>query len=375
MAAISNPSLTSKYSKLNHTSTTIEYLFLDGESVRSKSKTLSFTPTTLKDIPSIYIEQHLLLRPVAMYRDPFRSGGILALCENCVPEDGSPETSSNYRYQAKLIMDKYAHLEPWFGVEQEYILFDPKTNKPYGWPKNGEPDTQSKYYCGVGACKVFGRDILEAHYRACLYAGITICGANVEVTPGQLEYQIGPCSGISIGDELWVARYIMDRVGEDFGIQVSLHPKPVSDHWNGTGAHINFSTNEMRSEQGGLLAIEKAIENMSLMHLEHIEVYGQDNHLRLTGKNETGHISVFSYGIGNRGASIRIPRSVSKMGRGYMEDRRPASNMDPYRVSSIIMESSFPSPSSSSSLYPHATNDDYFYFGIEEEPNYLLEVL
>jgi glutamine synthetase len=154
MAAVSNPTLTSKYTKLNHTFTTIEYLFLDGESIRSKSKTLSFIPSKLSDIPSIYIK-HLLLRPVAMYRDPFRREGKLVLCENCVPEDGSPDTT-NYRHQAKLIMDMYAHLEPWFGVEQEYILFDPKTNRPYGWPKNGEPDSQ------VNKEKKSGRNTL--HY-------------------------------------------------------------------------------------------------------------------------------------------------------------------------------------------------------------------
>lgn len=271
------------------------------------------------------------LIPVAIYDDPFRPDqkGKLVLCEHPT------------RQHCIEIMEHYAHLEPWFGIEQEYILFDIKTNKPLGWPMNGEPEPQGKYYCGVGAGRIFGRDIMEAHYRACLYAGISLCGCNAEATPSQLEYQIGPCSGVTIGDELWVARYIMERITEEFGYKVSLHPKPIPGNWNPSGCHTNFSTNEMRADVGGLEAIDKAIENMSETHLEHIELYGQDNHMRLTGEYETGHISVFSYGVGNRGASIRIPIKVALDGKGYMEDRRPASNINPYQVVTVIMKSSF----------------------------------
>ncbi|RCH98808.1 glutamate--ammonia ligase [Rhizopus azygosporus] len=320
----------------------IEYIFIDKQNeLRSISKTLEFMPVQLSDIPLLYVDhdEQLVeliqkptepLIPVAMYEDPFRQQGAkLVLCQ--MPT----------RLQCKKIMDHYAHLEPWFGIEQEYVLFDPKTNKPLGWPRHGQPEKTGKYYCGIGTGKIFGRDIMEAHYRACLYAGITICGCNAEVVPGQLEYQIGPCEGVSIGDELWVARYIMERVAEDFGLMVSLHPKPIPGSWNPTGCHTNFSTNQMRSSEGGLDAIEEAIENMSDKHFEHINVYGQDNHLRLTGEYETGHISVFSYGVGNRGASIRIPIKVALDGKGYMEDRRPAANIDPYQVATIIMTSSF----------------------------------
>lgn len=92
----------------------------------------------------------------------------------------------------------------------------------------------------MGAGKIFGRDIVEAHYRACLYAGINISGVNAEVAPGQFEYQVGPCEGISMGDELWMARYLLDRVAEDFGIVVSIHPKPVKGDWNGavSSSHV-----------------------------------------------------------------------------------------------------------------------------------------
>ncbi|KAG1052421.1 hypothetical protein G6F46_001002 [Rhizopus delemar] len=321
--------------------TQIEYIFVDKyNELRSKSKTLDFIPTELSDIPLLSIEEdeHLAdllkhtepLIPVAMYDDPFRTQGAkLVLCQ------------LSSRVHCKEIMNYYSHLEPWFGIEQEYVLFDPKTEKPLGWPLHGQPEANGEYYCGIGAGRIFGRDVMEAHYRACLYAGIKICGCNAEVMPSQLEYQIGPCEGVSIGDELWMARYIMERVAEDFGYIVSLHPKAIQGAWNPSGCHTNFSTNEMRSTEKGLEAIEAAIENMSEKHFEHINVYGQDNHLRLTGEYETGHISVFSYGVGNRGASIRIPRKVASDGKGYMEDRRPASNIDPYEVVSIIMKSSF----------------------------------
>ncbi|KAF8491029.1 YPR035Wp-like protein [Gautieria morchelliformis] len=198
---------------------------------------------------------------------------------------------------------------------------------PYGWPKGGFPGPQGPYYCGAGTGKVFARDPIEAHYRACLYAGINISGINANV---------GPCEGISMGDHSWMARYLVTRVAEMWGIKVSFHPKPLQGDWNGAGCHTNYSTKEMR-ERGGLKKIEAAVEKLAKKHAEHIQVYGEDNHMRLTGKHETGQISSFSWGVADRGASIRIPWHVGQ-GYGYLEDRRPASNIDPDCVTGIIVE-------------------------------------
>lgn len=206
---------------------------------------------------------------------------------------------------------------------------------PFGWPKNGYPGPQGPYYCSVGAENSFGRLIVEAHYRACLYAGIQISGINAEVLPGQWEYQVGPCEGIEAGDQCWIARYIMYRVCEDFGAIVTFDPKPVPGDWNGSGCHTNYSTQTMR-EEGGYKAILKAVESLSQHHSDHIAAYGTGNERRLTGRHETSSIKTFLYGVGDRSASIRIPREAEINGRGYFEDRRPSANCDPYVVTSMI---------------------------------------
>ena len=278
------------------------------------------------------------LHPVVMYKDPFRLGNNkIVLCET-YKYNGKP-TDTNRRKSCLEVMTKAKDEHPWFGMEQEYTILATDYH-PFGWPKNGYPGPQGPYYCGVGANKVFGRDIVEAHYRTCLYSGIQISGTNAEVMPAQWEFQVGPCEGINMGDDLWMARYFLHRVAEDFNMIASLDPKPIPGDWNGAGMHTNFSTEAMRNEKG-LAVIEKGIEKLAKRHLDHIRAYdpkgGKDNERRLTGKHETSSIHDFSAGVANREVSIRIPRQCANEGKGYLEDRRPSSNADPYVVSEIMV--------------------------------------
>jgi len=326
------------------------YIWIDGtgEYMRAKTKTLNSEPKKIEELPiwnfdgssTGQAEGHnsdVYLKPVAMYRDPFRGGpNKLILCETYT-HDMKP-THTNHRASCVEVMRKAADHHPWFGIEQEYTLLDSDLH-PFGWPKNGFPGPQGPYYCGVGATKVYGRDVVEAHYRAMLYSGITCSGTNAEVMPAQWEFQVGPCEGINMGDELWVSRFMLHRVAEDFGVTVSLDPKPIPGDWNGAGCHTNYSTQAMR-EEGGIEAIKEAISKMEKYHAEHIKLYdiGGANERRLTGKHETSSMHLFSSGVANRGCSIRIPRDVSREGKGYLEDRRPSSNCDPYLVTRSIVE-------------------------------------
>lgn len=270
-----------------------------------------------------------------MYPDPFRLGdNILVLCETWM-SDGKPN-AFNFRCDAAKLMEANAKHEFWFGLEQEYTLLD-VNGWPYGWPKHGFPAPQGPYYCGVGTGKVFCRDIVEAHYKACLYAGINISGTNAEVMPAQWEYQVGPCTGIDMGDELWMSRFLLHRVAEEFGVKVTFHPKPIPGDWNGAGLHTNVSTKEMR-EDGGMKAIEAAMPKLAARHAEHMKVYGEGNEARMTGRHETASYDKFSWGVANRGSSVRVNRSCAEEGKGYFEDRRPASNGDPYQITGMIVE-------------------------------------
>jgi len=328
-----------------------EYIWIggSGEDLRSKTRTLNQKPKTLEELPVWNYDgsstgqapgkdSEVYLKPVAMYPDPFRLGdNILVLCEACLPDGNLTPIPSNTRAAAAAVMKKAAATKPWFGIEQEYTLFELDGRTPLGWPKNGFPAPQGPYYCSVGCENAYGRRVVEAHYRACLYAGVNISGVNAEVMAGQWEYQVGPCEGIDAGDQMWISRYLMQRVCEDFGVRVSLDPKPMPGDWNGAGAHTNYSTQAMRDE-GGFAAIIEAVEKLEKKHDEHIAIYGKGNERRLTGAHETAPMSQFSYGVANRGASVRIPRQAKLEGRGYMEDRRPASNMDPYIVTAKIVQ-------------------------------------
>ncbi|KAL5560454.1 hypothetical protein UlMin_036665 [Ulmus minor] len=331
-----------------------EYIWIGGSGtdLRSKAKTLP-GPVSLTDpskLPKWNYDgsstdqaagddSEIILHPQAIFKDPFRKGNnILVICDTYFPS-GEP-IPTNKRHKAAEILGNPAVVaeEPWFGIEQEYTLLQKSQNWPLGWPIGGYPPPQGRYYCGIGADKSVGREIVNAHYNACLYAGIEIGGVNAEVMPGQWEFQVGPVTGIAAADQLWAARYILERITEAAGVILSLDPKPVEGEWNGAGAHVNFSSRSTRSD-GGIYVINKAIEKLGLRHKEHIAAYGEGNERRLTGKNETAEINTFSLqGVGSRGGSVRIGRGTEKEGKGYFEDRRPSSNMDPYVVTSMIAE-------------------------------------
>lgn len=317
--------------------------------MRSKARSLSGPVSSVKELPKWNYDgsstgqarghdSEVILYPQAIFPDPFRRGKhILVICDTYSPNGTA--IPSNKRaaaakiFNAKAVIDE----ETWYGLEQEYTLLQKDVKWPLGWPIGGYPGPQGPYYCGVGADKAWGRDIVDAHYKACLYAGINISGINGEVMPGQWEFQVGPSVGISAADELWCARYIMERITEKAGVVLSFDPKPIEGDWNGAGCHTNYSTKSMRKE-GGLEVIKKAIEKLKLRHKDHISAYGEGNERRLTGRHETADMNTFSWGVANRGASVRVGRDTEKEGKGYFEDRRPASNMDPYIVTSMIAE-------------------------------------
>ena len=326
-----------------------EYIWMDGHSptqkLRSKTKVLDKAIKNLEDLPVWGFDgsstnqaegndSDCMLKPVYKTLDPIRGGNnLLIMCEVLNP-DRTPHKTNSRAHLAK-VAELYKDEEAWFGIEQEYTLFEGRN--PLGWPEGGYPAPQGPFYCGVGADEVYGRDIVEEHLDLCLEAGLEISGINAEVMPGQWEYQIGPLGPLESADQVWLSRWLLYRISEDYGVSATLHPKPVKGDWNGAGAHTNFSTNAMR-KKGGIKVIETACEKLALKHASHIQIYGAHNEERLTGLHETCSIKEFRYGVSDRGASIRIPMQTANEGYGYLEDRRPAANMDPYKVCAMLIE-------------------------------------
>lgn len=329
-----------------------EYVWIDGsrEGLRAKTRTLPCAVTSVADVPEWNFDgsstgqapgadSEVILRPAALFADPFRGGeNVIVLCETYDPA-GNP-LPSNHRAQAvKVFEHPDVRAEaPWYGLEQEYTLFNSDRRTVLGWPTHGYPAPQGQYYCGVGTHAIFGRNVVEAHYRACMHAGVKIAGINAEVMPGQWEYQIGPCLGIQAGDHAWMARYILQRVCEEFVVVANLDPKPIPGDWNGAGLHMNFSSKTLRADRGWARVGGAMMRALEEAHAEHIKVYGEGNERRLTGRCETAAMDKFSWGVANRGCSVRVPRTTEKDGKGYIEDRRPASNACPYTITAKMAQ-------------------------------------
>ena len=324
----------------------LEYIWLDGfkptQSLRSKTRIERDFSGKIEDCPIWSFDgsstqqaegndSDCLLKPVAIFPDPDRSNGYLVMTE-VLNADGTPHESNG---RATIDDDDN---DFWFGFEQEYFLNDPTTNLPLGFPENGYPAPQGQYYCSVGAKNAFGRDIVEDHLDQCLEAGINVEGINAEVATGQWEYQVFAKGAKNAGDQVWVARYLAERNAEKWGVSIDLHPKPIKGDWNGSGMHANFSNEVMRTK-GGEELFNKICEAFDGKNIKkHMDVYGAYNEKRLTGLHETQSIDKFSYGVSDRGASIRIPIGTVEDGWvGRLEDRRPSSNGDPYKIASVIV--------------------------------------
>ena len=335
-----------------------EYIWIDGsvptQKLRSKTKIIYGIPedkdVELTDFPGWTFDgsstnqaegdaSDCLLEPVRVVYDPIRGGdAYLVLCE-VLSADGSAHPT-NERARLRNVLSQGAEgTESWLGFEQEYTLY--QGSRPLGFPSERRfPAAQGPYYCGVGADVVYGRELVELHLEACLEAGIVVSGVNAEVMPGQWEFQVGgpDATPLIATDHLWIARWLLYRIGEEMGVSATLDAKPVPGDWNGAGMHTNFSTEEMRAP-GGIAAIEKGIEAISKRIDEHLAAYGVGYEMRLTGHHETCRFDEFKYGVSDRTASIRIPAQVAREERGYLEDRRPNANADPYAVARVLLES------------------------------------
>jgi glutamine synthetase len=329
------------------TKTKLEYIWLDGykptQSLRSKTRVENNFGGSLEDCPvwsfdgssteqATGDDSDCLLKPVAIFPDPCRKNAFLVMTE-VLNADASPH-ESNGRATIEDDDDDF-----WFGFEQEYFLWCTKNHNPPGFPAGGFPGPQGPYYCSVGAANAHGRQCVEDHLDACLEAGVNVEGINAEVAAGQWEFQVFAKSAKRAGDETWIARYILERCGEKYGLGIEWHPKPLGKlDWNGSGMHANFSNGLMRT-CGEEEVFTKICNGFSNVVNRHISVYGADNDQRLTGEHETQAIDQFSFGVSDRGASIRIPVGTIDDGwKGRLEDRRPASNADPYKVAAAIIK-------------------------------------
>tara|TARA_B100001093_G_scaffold517993_1_gene601287 strand:- start:46 stop:1170 length:1125 start_codon:yes stop_codon:yes gene_type:complete len=366
----------------------VEYVWLDNDSnLRSKSRTIGskyLLDITLqeylyKDLNKTKADQNIslkmqwsydgsstgqapgdnseiIIRPVYIIKNSYynqkynENNYYIALCQT-FNHNFEPLDNNNY-FKLTKYMHKDSEKIPYFGFEQEFFLmqvnqynYSQEMSIPVGYNSsetNGQ-DTQ-QYYCANGASNVFERELVNLVYHHGLKSGLSLSGTNAEVAIGQWEIQVGPVTGIEACHQLWLLRFLLVRIAEEHNMNVSYHPKPL-DNWNGSGLHTNFSNNTMRkvmenkAEQDKVYQyIIKYIDSLKDSHELAIHIYGEDNILRMTGECETASYDSFTYGVANRGASIRIPKNVEINKYGYIEDRRPGANADPYNIYSILMQ-------------------------------------
>jgi glutamine synthetase len=325
----------------------LDYVWLDGfevKNLRMKSRYYNNYEINIKNLPSWGFDgsstkqaegnnSDCILKPVKVYKNPVDELGMsyIVLCEVMNPDDTPHESNTRAKLVHMLEQQNIDKNDLLFGIEQEYVIFDAATNRPCGWPTDGFPSPQGRYYCGVGGDVVRQRTLIDIHGEMCVRAGISIEGTNAEVMLSQWEYQIGICNAMDVCDDLWIARFILERLAEEQGLYIKLDPKPIEGDWNGSGAHINFSSEFMRTN-ANIEDINMICQIIGNYKDEMLPFYGKYNNQRLTGFHETAHINDYSWGVSDRSASIRIPMTTANNGRGHLEDRRPAANIDPYEA-------------------------------------------
>ena len=354
----------------------VEYVWLDhNQQFRSKTKVLTTHNPNKDGLPmwnydgsstkqANGTDSEVFLRPVKLCYDPFRRGdnAYIVLCDTWLADKKKSQENNelvyishpdNSRARAELIFDNNTVQEqdPWYGMEQEFFFTtregSMKTQQFFETPVgmttvDGKEwvsqygKTQGDFYCGVGPNNVKQRDVAEYILNCISFSRTIKCtGYNWEVAPGQCEFQIF-ASGIDAADSLLLFRYIATRASEERSLSINFHPKPMSGDWNGSGCHTNFSTTAMRAPNSYDTTIKAALKSLKKNHSYHIENYGSGNKERLTGEHETASWETFTAGVGNRGASVRVPTQTYYDKTGYIEDRRPSSNMDPYIVTSLL---------------------------------------
>jgi len=316
--------------RANYYMTILEYIWIDSNGeIRSKTRVLNIEINRNIDVPyqkDSNDNTEVILKPCKLFKNPLIKDDInnhfLVLCETY--DISLNPLPTNHRYNANNLFETNILLEPWFGLKQEYFMIHKGKNDINLCSEYG------RYYCGTQLNKI-ERNIVEEHLHACLTAKIKFFGLNAEVAQNQWKFQIGPSEGIDSGDQLIIARFLLERISEKYNVQIVYTPK-LYKHINSCSCHTNFSTAITRSENG-IEEIYKCMTKLEKTHNQHIAVYGKEN-----GIHETSHIDKFTFGIGTRNTSISIPNQVVKDGCGYFEDRRPAANIDPYQVTSIIFK-------------------------------------
>lgn len=349
----------------SHGKVLAEYIWLGstGSDLRSTTRLLDKKPSCVEELPIVDVDGsasgqatsdscEIFLKPRKIFSDPFRKGDhILVLCDTFLPPllgDFEPTDQlqphpSNNRAPCEAVSRKAAGSEPMFAVEQEYLVLDPATGQAIGWGGQGlAPHEQHlRGLCGPGWPGLSGapancRSFAEQHLAYCLHAGVKIAGMAAPHAYALLTYEVGPCLGVAMGDELWMSRYILLRLAQRHNVGVSWDPHHAPGEGGSLACRVKFSTAETRQPGIGMFAMQQQIANLEALHMQHMLAYGAGRARQLPGG--------FSCGVSNNTCTIMIP-SKALIGRcGYYVDRRPGANMDPYLVTMLLVSSALGVP-------------------------------